>query len=182
MSRKSDDYERVAAELLENFSHEFGLSKVEGKQRLSGHKSGTKWEIDAKGILREGIGFVVIECRRYPGKRLDQESIAAVAYRIDDLGASGGIVVSPLELQKGAKLVADEGKIVHVRLNQDCTTTSYVMEFIGKLFVGAEISEGARAGVTFSATVCHPCEKCGKPFQFIGIERVCASCVEKPVA
>jgi hypothetical protein len=166
----------------ESFSHEFGLSSVEGKQRLSGYKSGTKWEIDAKGILQEGIGFVVIECRRYPSKRLDQESIAAVAYRIDDLGASGGIVVSPLELQKGAKLVADEGKMVHVRLNQDCTTTDYVMEFLGKVFVGAGISEKARIGATFSSTVCHPCEKCGKLFQFSGIERVCASCVDKPAA
>ncbi len=182
MSKASETYERVAAELLERFNHEFGLSSVEGKQRLHGERSGTNWEIDAKGVLRDGSGFVVIECRRYPRKKLDQESIAAVAYRIDDLGASGGIVVSPLQLQRGAGLVANASDVVHVQLDQDCTTTDYVLKFLGRVFVGASITEGAKAGADFSATVSRACKRCGTRFEPIGIERVCASCAGEPAA
>ena len=53
MSKDSDQYEEVARILLNRMRKEFGLERVEGKQDIEGLKSGTSWEIDAKGI-REG--------------------------------------------------------------------------------------------------------------------------------
>lgn len=83
-------YEEVAAYSLNHFAKEFELTRVEGKQTVHGFKSGTDWEIDAKGV-REGPnqGFVIIECRRYTSSRQNQEKLGSLAYRILDTGASG---------------------------------------------------------------------------------------------
>jgi len=59
--RKWESYEKVAAHLLDQFAVEFGLERVEGKQHIQGQYSGTKWEIDAKGIREGHVGFVIIE-------------------------------------------------------------------------------------------------------------------------
>lgn len=130
-----ESYEQVAQYLLNSLAHEFGLGKVEGKQIVPG-KSGTTWEIDAKGILLDGVGFVVIECRRYLTSRLTQEDVAAVAYRIQDVGGQGGIIVSPLDVQEGAKKIAEHEGIARVQLDPESTTTDYVLRFLSKVFVG----------------------------------------------
>lgn len=101
------------------------MSEVEGKQKVIGKQSGTEWEIDAKGVRIGDSSIVLVECRRYKS-RLSQEALAAVAYRVIDAGAAGGITVSPLPLQKGAALVAKAGKIEHVQLQRDSTHEQWV--------------------------------------------------------
>ena len=59
-----------------------------------------------------------------------------MAFRIKDTASEGGIIVSPLDLQKGANLVAAHENIVHVTLAPESTTTEYVMKFLNKIFVG----------------------------------------------
>ena len=66
-----ESYEEVARHILHQCSKEFGLSDVEGKQVLPG-ESGTKWEIEGKGIKENDTGFVIIECRRYTKDRIKQ--------------------------------------------------------------------------------------------------------------
>jgi hypothetical protein len=100
------DYEEVATYLLNPVARELGLERVEGKQLVEGRRSGTIWEVDAKGICSEGEGIILVECRRYLPDRLDQEAVGGFAYRIRDCGANGGILVSPLGLQAGAEKVA----------------------------------------------------------------------------
>ena len=128
-------YEDTARVLLSRFREEFGLNDVESKQEVAG-RSGTWWEIEAKGV-REGdtSAIVLVECRRYPSKRLNQAAIGELAYRIIDTGASGGITVSPLPLQKGVKKVADANNIIHVQLGPDSTPDTFAMSFFGKLFI-----------------------------------------------
>ncbi|GAA4772825.1 hypothetical protein GCM10023219_20020 [Stakelama sediminis] len=101
------------------------MADVEGKQKVVGKQSRTEWEIDAKGVRIGDSSIVLIECRRYKN-RLSQEALAAVAYRVIDAGAAGGITVSPLPLQKGAALVAKAGKIEHVELQRDSTHEQWV--------------------------------------------------------
>jgi Restriction endonuclease len=132
-------YEQVAQYLLNEFASHFGLGQVEGKQIVTG-TSGTDWEIDAKGVEEDGKGFLVVECRRY-NSRLKQKDLAALAFTIDDAGATGGIVVTPLDLQAGAKLIAAHANIHHVRMTPDSTTTDYIVEFLGRRFIGASLSE-----------------------------------------
>lgn len=114
-------YEQVAAYVLKQLRERLGLSDIEGKQTVLGEKTGTEWEIDAKGIRESDNTFLIIECRRHTKSRLSQEQVAAIAYRISDIGAAGGITVSPLPLQQGAELVAKAEKIKHVQLDPDST-------------------------------------------------------------
>lgn len=128
-------YEEVAQYLLNQFAEHFKLGSVEGKQIVPG-ESGTEWEIDAKGVKSDGDGFLIVECRRYTKSRLNQERMAALAFRIQDTGAQGGIVVSPFELQSGAKKVAAYSNVQHVTLDPRSTTSDYMMKFLNQIFVG----------------------------------------------
>jgi hypothetical protein len=133
--KKWRTYEEAAQYLLEQFASYFGLGRVEGKQLVPG-ASGTSWEIDGKGIKIGGEGIVLIECRRHTKSKLSQEQLGGLAFRIKDTGAKGGIAVSPLGMQKGAKLVAAHANITHMILDPESTTTEYVMKFLNKIFVG----------------------------------------------
>lgn len=65
MSKPWMSYEDVATRLLNQFITEFGLDRVEGKQVITGQRSKTRWEIDAKGVRDKDGAFMVVECRRY---------------------------------------------------------------------------------------------------------------------
>lgn len=129
-------YEQVATFLLNEIAAEFGLEKVEGKQKVLGLISGNEWEIDAKGLLEQGHKFMIVECRRYTKSKLDQERLGGLAFRIDDTQASGGIVVSPLGLQEGAEKVANAKNIISVNLDADSSSTDYIMKFLEQIRVG----------------------------------------------
>jgi hypothetical protein len=106
--KKWETYEEVAAHLLNEMAAEFGLDYFEGKQSVEGKKSGTSYEIDAKGATRDGDIFFIVECRRYTKSRQSQERVGALAYRILDTGASGGIIdfisIKPLVSKERAEL------------------------------------------------------------------------------
>jgi hypothetical protein len=73
---------------------------------VSGNRSSTKWEIDARGVKPGDEGFVIVECKSHASSKPNQELLGGLAYRIMDTGARGGIIVSPLDLQEGAVKVA----------------------------------------------------------------------------
>lgn len=130
-------YENVAQFLLERLGDKLGLGiqRVEGKQKLMG-TSGMNWEIDAKGVMADDNAIVVIECRRYTTSSLEAEDVAALAYKIGDVGASGGILITPIGVQRGGQLIADAEGIQVVHLDADSTTTEYLLRFLGDVFVG----------------------------------------------
>lgn len=132
---KWQTYEEVAQHLLNEFAAHFDLGRVEGKQVVPG-ESGTEWEIDAKGVTVSGEAFVIVECRRHTTSKLRQENVAGLAYRIEDTGASIGILVTPLDLQGGAEKVAAHANIQHVILDPNSTTTEYVMRFLNCIVTG----------------------------------------------
>lgn len=132
-NRSWRNYEEVAQFLLDQLASHFGLGRVEGKQIVRGES--TEWELDARGVLVDGDGFVAIECKRHK-HRVRQGQIGELFCKIHDTGAVGGIIVSPLPLQAGASKFANNNLIVQVRLDRNCTTTEYILEFINKLFIG----------------------------------------------
>ncbi len=158
--RSWQSYEEVARYLLNRIASEFGLDRVEGKQSIAGQASGTSWEIDAKGVASDGVGFVIIEARRYPRTRLSQEQVAAIAYRIQDTGAAGGIVVSPLPLQAGAAKVAKSAGVIHVQLDAASNTERYILKFLNNVMIGLSpdaISVTATVlGGTLTSVVTYP--------------------------
>ncbi|SDY47309.1 restriction endonuclease [Nitrosomonas sp. Nm58] len=128
-------YEEVAAYLLNQLSEHFGVGRFEGKQIVAG-KSGTEWEIDAKGCAEGGGRVIVVECKRHTKSGISQAITGSLAWTIQDVGADGGILVSPLGLQEGAKKVAAKANIVEVVLNQDSTTTDYMLSFLNQIHIG----------------------------------------------
>lgn len=127
-------YEEVAQYLLNQFAEYFGIDCVEESQRIPG-KSGTNWAIDAKGVKDNETCFLIVECRRH-ARKIEQGYVGQVAFKIKDTGAQGGIIVSPLGFQKGAKKVAEYIDIVQVKLDPQSTTTEYMMEFFNRIFIG----------------------------------------------
>ena len=129
-------YEQTAQYLLNEFASHFGLGSVEGKQIVPG-ESGAEWQIDAKGVKISGEGFLIVECRRWKS-RLSQEDVGALAYRINDTGAQGRILVTPAKLQSGAQKIAEHENIYHVVLDQESTTENYVIAFLNKVIAGCQ--------------------------------------------
>jgi hypothetical protein len=147
MSKAWSIYEKAAAKAIQALQHELGLSCVEGKQTLIG-KAGTPWEIDAKAWQEGTDNFLVVEARRYTTSRLKQEEVAAIAFRIQDLGAVGGIVVSPLPMQKGAQLIANSAHIEHILLSASSSPELYLAEYMGKRYHGMGFLDMATISVT----------------------------------
>ncbi len=169
-----DTYEEVAAYLLDKNAKEFGLKRVEGKQSIAGRRSGTNWVVDAKGVKDDGIGFVIIECRRYTTSKQNQEKMGALAYRIIDTEASGGIIVSPMGLQSGAAKVASSEGILEVMLDADSTPHEFALRFLNKLMIGMQ--DTISFGDTFSVIVRRVCKQCGKVFEVKKNETECSEC------
>ena len=144
-----ESYEQVGTYLLNQFAAEFGLDRVEPKQEVPGDRSGTSWEINAKGVRQGNDGFLVVEFRRYTTSRQSQEKLGGLAYRIIDTAAKGGIIVSPLGLQEGAQKIAAAENVVNVTLNENCNRYEYLMRFLDKIMVGVHDAEGLSDSVTF---------------------------------
>lgn len=132
---KWENYEEVAIYLLDKICDELGLEKVENKQKIKG-ETGTEWEVDGKGIMASGKGIIVIECRRYTTSKQSQSKLGSLAYTIKDVGANGGIIISPLGLQKGAQKIANAENILNMKLDQNSTKKSYLLEFLNKVMAG----------------------------------------------
>lgn len=170
------DYERVAADLLNKLAKEFGLQRVEGKQLLVGKQTGTEWEVDAKGVVEDGEGFVLIECRETKARQ-SQAKVAALAFQIQDTGATGGIVVSPLPLQAGAQKIARATNIRSVQIDANSTPANFAVKFLNKIFLGVTM----RASATLEADlmVSRVCTKCSVRFPAKGSETTCPACVSE---
>ena len=133
-----ESYEEVAVYLLDQVGDRLGLDfeLVEGKQDVYGSRSGAKWEIDGKAVTVGEEEFVIIECRRYTTSRLKQEQAAALAYRIADTGAKGGIFVSPFGLQEGAKKIASAEGIHEIFMDENSTRSDYMVKFLDRATLG----------------------------------------------
>ncbi len=80
--------------------------------------------------------IMIVECRRVTTGGQKQGDLAELAWKIFETQSSGGIIVSPLPLQKEAQLVARAENIIPFTLNKDCSTTDYVLAFLNKVMVG----------------------------------------------
>jgi hypothetical protein len=151
-----ETYEDVARYLLGKMGDTLGLGleSVEGKQKLVG--KATDWTVDGKGVKTEDGAIVIIECRRYTTSKLDQEAMGGFAYRIGDVGAAGGIIVTPIGVQEGGKNIAKYEGIDVIHLNKDATTTDFVLEFLERVFIGASAELHATATLTAEAEVSQP--------------------------
>jgi hypothetical protein len=127
------NYEELARHVLLHFADIVGISSVEVKQRLQG-RSGTCWQIDAKGICSDGAGFLVIECKERKSSRLNQRTIAALAFTVRDVGATGAVIITSIGLQKGAKKVASQLGLHEMYLPKESTFEDFVAKCGNRVF------------------------------------------------
>ena len=152
-AKKCDEYEQVTRHVLEQVGDLLGLDlqAVEGKQKIFG-KSGMEWTIDGKGVKTDDGGIVVIECRRYTTSRLKAEAMGGFAYRIKDLGAAGGYMVTPLGLQEGAEKLANHEGILDIHLDADSTATDFTVGLLDKVVHGRSANLKSEATTTATAS------------------------------
>ena len=144
MDKKCERYEQVTRKILEDCREQLGYREVHPKGKILG-KSGTQWEIDATCYLADNKA-ILVECRRHTTRKIDQEQVAGLVFRITDTGAKGGLMVTPLGYQLGAKLVAQAQKITLATLNPDATEREYVLSVAERLFIGVEAKGGITVG------------------------------------
>lgn len=149
-SKKWRTYEEVAVALLNRFKAELGLERVEGEQSVAGEA--TDWKIEGMAVRSEPgeAKTIIVECRRTK-KRQSQEQLGGFAYRIKDVGASGGILVTPVPIQSGAARIAKAENIVSAILDPESTTVEYMLKFLNKTFAG--VADSAPAIDSVSAEV-----------------------------
>lgn len=171
---KWKSYEDVAVYLLNQFSAEFGVAHVEPSQIVKGRRSKTIWKIDAKAFLAEGEEFLIVECRRHTTSKQNQEKLAGLAYRIQDTGAAGGIIVSPTGIQAGAAKIAVAENIMNIELDENSTPREFGMRFLSKIFVG--FHDRIIGSDFMRIEILRICGICRSQFAAIGNERVCPAC------
>ena len=139
-------YEEASREILKKLCEHFDLGDVQGKQIVKG-LSGAEWEIDGVGISYSTEKLVVIECRLTKGRQ-SQSKIAALAFTMKDISAERGIIVTPNPLQKGAEVVARSSGITHFKLDSKSTSSDFLAQLIGKIFLGIpSIEETSKVGM-----------------------------------
>jgi len=127
-----------------------------------------------KGVTEGGHGFFIIECKRYPEDRINQEMAGGFAYRIWDTGADGMILASPMGFQEGAAKIAAAENILSVELDENSTPTDFALKFLNKLYLG--ISMTAKSTMRAVPSMLRACSKCGKTFTVLGNETLCKDC------
>jgi hypothetical protein len=149
-------YEELARHVLLHFGDLLGISEAEAKQRLMG-KTGAEWEIDAKGVMTGGRGFLVIECKERSTARLNQAAIGSLAFTVEDVGAAGAIIVTNTGLQEGAGKVAKHHDFKIVYLPKDGTFEEFFASCGNYLLRG--VSERVSNELALASFVVFPTEK-----------------------
>lgn len=113
---------------------------MEGKQVIPGAKC-EAWEIDLVATAVDNGALVVVECRGGTTKQ-SQEDVAAFAYRISDVGAGRGFLVTEVDPQRGAKQLADAESIRRVVIKPASTVDEHVvvLDFLKTVLVSVSDS------------------------------------------
>lgn len=175
MSSDSKRYEEATKAILDKLRDHLGLERVQGEVSYEG-KSGTRWNVDASCYRQEDGALVLVECRRKATRRVPQAEMAEFAFRIDDIGASEGLMVTPIGYQRGARIVAQAQRIGLATLNLDATDQEYILESAERLFRGLFISDNGRGKTHIS--VQRTCGACGSKLvtQDNGQTYICPVC------
>lgn len=145
-------YEEVARFVLRELRRALNIADVGPPAVLPG-ESGTTWHVDGTATRAPDGAALILECKRKVGRRLDQEAIGGIAFRVLETGVGGAIVVTPLPLQKGAEMVARAQGIQHVQLEPWSTSENYLARFLGQAFYGVTLTESVHVTDCVEATV-----------------------------
>lgn len=154
-------YEAVVRQILGNLRERLGVCEVRGPARYRGRRSGARWSIEASCHRVRNGALVLVECRRKTTSRVKQEEVAGFAYRVRDIGAAEGLMVTPVGYQRGARIVAGAERIGMAILNADATESEYFLRIADRLFRGLRAGDIVSIGLRERALVRRTCA-CGR--------------------
>ncbi len=90
----------------ERLLEETGVA-IHHKKKYKGKRSGQNYEVDLSfDFEKVGVAFLVlIECKYY-AKKVGVDDVAEFAFKIDDIGAHKGVLVTTQGFQKGVFKIA----------------------------------------------------------------------------
>ena len=156
MSEKQtwERYEDVARQLIDDIKSYLGVSMVNPDKKEFQKKDGGICEIDVSAYDMGDGKLVLVECRNRK-KRLSQEEVHGFAYRIQQTNAKRGIIITPIGLQKGARIAADGARIGLVKLEPNSTPDNYIAQLTQLLIIKITDSFGGMSMIAGSSQVIH---------------------------
>lgn len=131
-TKKWENYEQVAGQLLRDIKDRLSLSRIEPKQKRTG--DATDWEVDVVAYEAHTEKLILVECKLL-SYRVDQRTMGSFAYSIKDSGAKGGIFVTTIGFQTGARKIANKEKIAQIILRGDSDVDNYVAELMNHIVI-----------------------------------------------
>src|SRR5271157_3012191 len=112
-------YEDAVRSIITQHKELFELDSVEPAPLELEGKSGNSWNIEIVGYKAGQRRIVIVEVRRKTTRNLEPEEVGGFAYRIEDVGAEKGYMVTPLErgFSIGAAKIADYEEIGHIKVS-----------------------------------------------------------------
>jgi hypothetical protein len=129
-------YEDAVRSIINQHKELFELVSVEpAPVKLEG-KSGTSWNIEIVGYKAGQRRIVVVEVRRKTTRNLEPEEVGGFAYRIEDVDAEKGYMVTPLErgFSSGAANLAEYEEIGNINVSVDATPEDYIIQHLNWMF------------------------------------------------
>jgi hypothetical protein len=104
---KAWTYERIVQQLYERLLHADSDVVVHHRKQYVGKQSGQPYEIDVSfEFTKAGVNFLVlVECKCYSAK-VEVADATAFAFKLQDIGAQKGILVTTVGFQKGVFNIA----------------------------------------------------------------------------
>ncbi len=132
MRKKWAAYEDAAQSVIAGMREAINLATGGVRQKVEG-ASGMQWELDARAWQEGADGFLLVEVRQYDSP-LNQEALAVIAWRIQDMDGSGRIAASLLPQETCFSPAANAADSEYLRLTDDSTAQNYIAEFLSRRF------------------------------------------------
>lgn len=129
-------YEDAVRSIITQHKELFELDSVEPAPAKLQGKSGTTWNIEIVGYKAGQRRIVIVEVRRKTTRNLEPEEVGGFAYRVEDVGAEKGYMVTPLErgFSIGAATIADYEEIGNIKVSVDATPEDYILQHLNSMF------------------------------------------------
>ncbi|MDH3693060.1 MAG: hypothetical protein OER96_00620 [Gammaproteobacteria bacterium] len=110
---------------------------------------GLDWEVNAKGVVADGIGFVMFDCKRRTHLFNQSEVCCRIAYQLLQSSPTATMQAIPMRAQARDRLPHLRGPSIEIQLHPDSESTPYeqIADLVHQV---ADISPGNSAQITIS--------------------------------
>lgn len=116
------NYEQLVEQIYERLLASDDAVTVHRRRRFEGKRSGQSYEIDVSFEFKKvAVSFLVlVECKFY-SRKVEVGDTIEFAFKVEDIGAQKGILVSTIGFQRGVFNIARSSGLALVKVNQPDT-------------------------------------------------------------